>query len=412
MQPGEIRIEDFDYPLPDERIARYPLPERDQSKLLIYENGRISTGQYAGLADHLPANSLLLFNNTRVIQARLLFHTESGARVEIFCLEPGNKYSDITNAMLQKKEVIWKCLVGNAKKWKQGDLICTIQHKNLTVQLTATKIRQLNDHFEIYLRWDAPELSFAELLHIAGVIPLPPYLKRDAEPGDNDRYQTIYAQEEGSVAAPTAGLHFTEKVLQSLTAKDIRYDFLTLHVGAGTFKPVNAETMQEHEMHAEFIEIDSGFIARLLSESDRIRIAVGTTSLRTLESLYWLGVKVLIQPAIAPSALHLGQWEVYELQQYNLSTPEALQALNNWMKQHDLMRFATKTQLLIVPGYRFRMISGLITNFHQPRSTLLLLVAAIVGDDWKKIYTYALNNDFRFLSYGDGSLLWLKKNTD
>ncbi|HVZ24517.1 MAG TPA: S-adenosylmethionine:tRNA ribosyltransferase-isomerase [Sediminibacterium sp.] len=407
MEPKQTRIEDFDYPLPDERIARYPLPERDQSRLLVYRNGQITTDQYAGLARHLPANSLLIFNNTRVVAARLLFQNESGARIEIFCLEPGREYADITSAMLQKQRVTWKCLVGNAKKWKQEQLVCTIRYQDQTLQLTARKIAQLTDHFEVQLHWDAPELSFAELLQIAGLIPLPPYLKREAEPEDANRYQTIYAREEGSVAAPTAGLHFTEKLLQSLTDKNIRYDFLTLHVGAGTFKPVSAATMQDHDMHAEFIEIDTSFLERLTAEKNRIRIAVGTTSLRTLETLYWLGVKVHLQPDLAPGALTLAQWEVYELQQPDIPAEAAIRALQNWMQQHQLPRLATKTQLLIVPGYRFRMISALITNFHQPRSTLLLLVAAITGDDWRKIYTYALENNFRFLSYGDGSLLWL-----
>lgn len=408
MHPKELSIIDFTYELPDERIARYPLAERDQSKLLIYRNGQISETIYAELAVHIPANSLLVFNNTKVVEARLLFEKPNGGRIEIFCLEPHEQYGDITTAMLQKGKVWWKCLVGGAKKWKEGALISQIEkYDSSEITLTARKIEQYADAYLIELSWDDADMSFAELLHVAGVIPLPPYLNRAAEESDQERYQTIYAKHDGSVAAPTAGLHFTNSLFAKLTQKNIRHSFVTLHVGAGTFKPVKSATMQDHEMHAEFIDVSAAFIEQLLQETAGPVIAVGTTSLRTLESLYWLGVKTKLDPLISAEALTITQWEPYELAQYNFSAAEALTALLDWLQQNQADRLITKTQIIIAPGYTFRIIKGLITNFHQPQSTLLLLVAAITGDNWKKIYRYALDHQFRFLSYGDGSLLWL-----
>lgn len=408
MHPKELSIIDFTYELPDERIARYPLAERDQSKLLIYRNGQISETIYAELAAHIPANSLLVFNNTKVVEARLLFEKPNGGRIEIFCLEPHEQYGDITTAMLQKGKVWWKCLVGGAKKWKEGALISQIEkYDSSEITLTARKIEQYADAYLIELSWDDADMSFAELLHAAGVIPLPPYLNRAAEESDQERYQTIYAKYDGSVAAPTAGLHFTNSLFAKLTKKNIRHSFVTLHVGAGTFKPVKSATMQDHEMHAEFIDVSAAFIEQLLQETAGPVIAVGTTSLRTLESLYWLGVKTKLDPHISAEALTITQWEPYELAQYNFSAAEALTALLDWLQQNQAGRLITKTQIIIAPGYTFRIIKGLITNFHQPQSTLLLLVAAITGDNWKKIYQYALDHQFRFLSYGDGSLLWL-----
>jgi len=408
MHPKELSIIDFTYELPDERIARYPLAERDQSKLLIYRNGQISETIYAELAAHIPANSLLVFNNTKVVEARLLFEKPNGGRIEIFCLEPHEQYGDITTAMLQKGKVWWKCLVGGAKKWKEGALISQIEkYDSSEITLTARKIEQYADAYLIELSWDDADMSFAELLHAAGVIPLPPYLNRAAEESDQERYQTIYAKYDGSVAAPTAGLHFTNSLFAKLTKKNIRHSFVTLHVGAGTFKPVKSATMQDHEMHAEFIDVSAAFIEQLLQETAGPVIAVGTTSLRTLESLYWLGVKTKLDPHISAEALTIKQWEPYELAQYNFSAAEALTALLDWLQQNQADRLITKTQIIIAPGYTFRIIKGLITNFHQPQSTLLLLVAAITGDNWKKIYQYALDHQFRFLSYGDGSLLWL-----
>lgn len=408
MHPKELSIIDFTYDLPDERIARYPLAERDQSKLLIYSNGQITETIYAELAEQIPSNSLLVFNNTKVVEARLLFEKPNGGRIEIFCLEPHEQYGDITTAMLQKGKVWWKCLVGGAKKWKEGALISRIKKYDTDeITLTARKTEQYADAYLIELSWDDADMSFAELLHVAGVIPLPPYLNRAAEESDQERYQTIYAKHDGSVAAPTAGLHFTDSLFAKLTQKNIRHSFVTLHVGAGTFKPVKSATMQDHEMHAEFIDVSAAFIEQLLQQTAGPVIAVGTTSLRTIESLYWLGVKTKLDPSISTEALTITQWEPYELAQHNISAAEALGALLAWLQQNRTERLVTKTQIIIAPGYTFRIIKGLITNFHQPQSTLLLLVAAITGDNWKKIYQYALDHQFRFLSYGDGSLLWL-----
>ncbi len=408
MHPKELSIKDFTYDLPDERIARYPLPERDQSKLLIYRNGQIAESIYAELAEQLPTNSLLVFNNTKVVEARLLFEKPNGGKIEIFCLEPHEQYGDITNAMLQKGKVLWKCLVGGAKKWKEGALISRIKKYDTgEITLTARKMELYADAYLIELNWDDPAMSFAELLHVAGVIPLPPYLNRAAEASDQERYQTIYAKHDGSVAAPTAGLHFTDHLFTKLARKNIVHAFVTLHVGAGTFKPVKSETMQDHEMHAEFIDVSATFIEQLLQQITGPVIAVGTTSLRTLESLYWLGVKTKLDPDISTDALTITQWEPYELAQHNMAASEALRALLLWLQHNRTERLITKTQIIIAPGYTFRIIQGLITNFHQPQSTLLLLVAAITHDNWKNIYQYALDHEFRFLSYGDGSLLWL-----
>ena len=407
--PKNISIADYTYILPDERIAKYPLPERDQSKLLIYRNGEIKENIYANLANELPENSLLIFNNTKVVEARLLFEKPNGGKIEIFCLEPHEQYGDITTAMLQKEKVWWKCLVGGAKKWKEGSLISRIGRYDFAdITLTAQKIKQLSDSYIIELSWDDTSLSFAELLHLAGAIPLPPYLNRSPEESDKERYQTIYAIHDGSVAAPTAGLHFTDSLFKKLAAKNIQHDFVTLHVGAGTFKPVKTETMQEHEMHAEFIDVSKVFIKKLIQQLDQTIITVGTTSLRTIESLYWLGVKTKFNPSIDHNALHITQWEPYELSEKNIAVKDALELLLNWMDQQQMERLITKTQIIIAPGYQFKIIKALITNFHQPQSTLLLLVATITGDNWRKIYNYALENDFRFLSYGDGNLLWLQ----
>lgn len=408
MHPKELSIKDFTYELPGERIAKYPLANRDQSRLLIWKDQKITEDRYTNLADHLPKDSLLVFNNTKVVEARLLFEKPNGGKIEIFCLEPHEQYPDITTAMLQKGKVWWKCLVGGAKKWKEGTLILRIKKYDCAdIVLTAKKVEQLSDCYVIELSWDKPELSFAELLHIAGMIPLPPYLNRAAEEDDAERYQTIYARYDGSVAAPTAGLHFTGSLFEKLNRKNIQHDFVTLHVGAGTFKPVTSATMQEHEMHAEFIDVSSIFIENLEQHLSGNIIAVGTTSLRTIESLYWLGIKTIWNPSIEPNALTISQWDPYELTASDIPAAEALASLSLWLHKHGLQRLITKTQIIIAPGYSFRIIHALITNFHQPQSTLLLLVSAITGNDWKKIYSYALENDFRFLSYGDGSFLWI-----
>lgn len=408
MHPGSLSIKDYTYELPDDRIAKYPLLQRDQSKLLVWKKGTIHETCYVQIADEIPGNSLLVFNNTKVVEARLLFRKSSGGIIEIFCLEPGEQYTDITTAMLQKEKVSWKCLVGGAKKWKDGSLHLTIAQGDKNITLTAGKLDKRNDHYLVEISWDDPALSFAEVLHMAGAIPLPPYLNRAAEESDKERYQTIYARHDGSVAAPTAGLHFTETVFESLKAHGIGNAFVTLHVGAGTFQPVKSATMQAHEMHAEFIDVTRQCIEQIMQYLPGNIIAVGTTSCRTLESLYWLGCKVLADDTIQPEELHLRQWEAYEMKEKEVDTTTALRALLQWIDKYNCDRLLTKTQIIIAPGYRFRVIKGLVTNFHQPQSTLLLLVAAITGNDWRVIYDHALANGFRFLSYGDGALLWTR----
>jgi S-adenosylmethionine:tRNA ribosyltransferase-isomerase len=412
MHPKDISIQDFTYDLPEERIAKYPLEVRDQSKLLVWKAGQISESIYQHLHEQLPADSFLVCNNTKVVEARLLFQKATGGQIEIFCLEPDDRYSDITNAMLSRGEVYWRCLIGGAKKWKEGSLVLDVSYQGQTLTIHAKKVASLHDCFLIHFSWNQPKLSFAEVLHAAGSIPLPPYLNRATEASDAERYQTVYAQHDGSVAAPTAGLHFTERVLNNLATKNIHPAFVTLHVGAGTFKPVKAAKLEDHDMHAEWIDVEASLIQQLQQASGKI-IAVGTTSLRTIETLYWMGVKVLhhtTQKTITTISLDdlvMHQWDAYELPQ-DISRTAALQALLDWMQIHQTTRLMCKTQILIAPSYRIRMADALITNFHQPQSTLLLLISAVVGDAWKNIYQHALANNYRFLSYGDGSLLWCK----
>jgi S-adenosylmethionine:tRNA ribosyltransferase-isomerase len=405
IHPKNLSITDFSYHLPDEKIAKHPLPKRDESKLLVFKSGKISESQYKHLDEYLPSESLLIFNNTKVVEARLIFTKPTGGQIEIFCLEPHDQYADITTAMLQKGKVLWKCLVGGAKKWKEEPLIKVIKDGNNDLSIKAKKIEQKTDCFIIELSWNNEHLTLAEILHMSGLIPLPPYLNREAEEADKSTYQTIYAKHDGSVAAPTAGLHFTEELFKKLDDKNIHRDFVTLHVGAGTFKPVKAATMDEHEMHTEFIDVHIELIEHLLQHHTKPIIAVGTTSLRTIESLYWLGVKVNSEWSIVNETTpNLSQWDAYDLPQ-NISLADALTALVNWMKAKQVERLITKTQIIIAPGYQLQVAQGLVTNFHQPQSTLLLLIASIVGDNWKIIYDHALNNDYRFLSYGDGCLL-------
>ncbi len=406
IKPQNLSISDFTYILPDDRIAKFPLEERDNSKLLVYENGKITSSFYKNLDGFLPIDSLLFFNNTKVVEARLIFQKSTGAIIEIFCLEPGDEYADITTAMLQKGKVQWKCLVGGASKWKHGmKLEKVIEVNGNEIKLEASIINRLSDCFVIELSWQPEDMSFAEMLHLAGYIPLPPYLHRDADESDKTRYQTIYAAHDGSVAAPTAGLHFTEDVFKKLEAKGIVKSFVTLHVGAGTFKPVKSETLAEHDMHTEFIDVDINAIEQIIEYANKTIVAVGTTSLRTIESLYWMGLKTLIYKHISLEDFTIKQWEVYEIPT-NISAEIALRSLCKWMKKNNLTRLVSKTQILIAPGYELKIAKGIITNFHQPQSTLLLLIAAIVGDKWEDIYAYAMDNDFRFLSYGDGCLLW------
>lgn len=405
MDVRKLKIEDFTYQLPEDRIAWRPLEKRDASKLLVYREGKISEDSYGNISAYLPENSLLVFNNTKVVEARIIFRKPTGGAIEIFCLEPHAQYSDITAAMLQRGKVWWNCLVGGAGKWKHG----TILEKNIEtpagkLQLKAAIVERQADSFTIELSWQPETLTFAEVLHVAGLVPLPPYIKRNAEEADKERYQTIYAAQDGSVAAPTAGLHFTEDIFQSLAEKNIATAFVTLHVGAGTFKPVKAEQMEDHLMHTEFIDVSRELVEQLVNFYGNI-FCVGTTSLRTLESLYWMGVKIVQNPQIQQEELPIKQWEVYDDLPQGTDVVTALKALLDWMQAKQLQRLISQTQILIAPGYKVRMISGLVTNFHQPQSTLLLLVAALIGDDWKRVYGYALEKDFRFLSYGDGCLL-------
>jgi len=413
MNPGNLLIKDFTYDLAEDRIAKYPLPERDASKLLVYKDGKITEDVYKNLDRHLPANSLLVFNDTRVIEARLLFQKSTGGIIEIFCLEPHEQYSDITTAMNQHGKALWQCLVGGASKWKHGQILEKKISPSNEIILHARYVEKKIDCFVIEFSWNDDSLNFAEILHHAGVIPLPPYIKRAAERSDEERYQTIYAHHEGSVAAPTAGLHFTEHVFKTLQSKNIKTDFVTLHVSAGTFKPVKSETIGEHEMHAEFINVSRETIENIFQNLSENIILVGTTSLRTIESLYWLGVKLSTgneQLTMAQGeSIELSQWECYELEKMNVEPKRALETLIHLMQKENIGRLITKTQILIAPPYKTRIASALITNFHQPQSTLLLLIAALIKEDWRKVYDYALQHDFRFLSYGDGCLLWMQR---
>ena len=407
MNPKQLQIKDFTYTLPEERIAIYPLADRDASKLLIYKQGNISEDVYHNIALHLPEGAFLVLNDTRVMEARLLFQKPTGGNIEIFCLAPHTQYADITTAMFQKHRVWWNCLIGGASKWKRR----TVLEKKIAagkdnIILQASIAERSADNFTVEMHWEPGNLSFAEILHYAGVIPLPPYIKREADKKDAERYQTIYARQQGSVAAPTAGLHFTENIFQSLGKRHIEHDFVTLHIGAGTFKPVKSESMQDHIMHAEFIDVHYETIEKLLQNTGKV-FCVGTTSLRTVESLYWMGVKIKRDADITVDKLAITQWEVYEeLGAHKIPVHESLLAVLEWMEYRDMKRLLTQTQIIMAPGYDFNIISGLITNFHQPQSTLLLLIAALIGDDWKKVYSYALENNFRFLSYGDGCLLF------
>jgi S-adenosylmethionine:tRNA ribosyltransferase-isomerase len=399
--PRSISVEAFDYELPPAQIALYPLPIRDQSSLLVYKKGEISDRKYYELPECLPNESWLVFNQTKVVPARLIFEKESGGLIEIFCLAPEQSWGDMSLAIQSNSPVQMQCLVGGASKWKAG-LVLKKQLDDIT--LYASIVRKEEEHFIIEFNWEAPLHSFASILLRFGQVPLPPYLKRKTEKEDLERYQTVYAAKEGSVAAPTAGLHFTPALLEKLQQQPIEIDQLTLHVGAGTFKPVKAARIEEHAMHAEWIEVELAFLQRWLQRIDKPLIAVGTTSLRTLESLYWIGLKMMRKEFVTiPS---LSQWECYELEEHSVPLKEVLVSLINWLQKNKQTKLLTQTSLLIGPGYQFKTAIGLLTNFHQPKSTLLLLVAAFIGDDWKKVYAHALQHNYRMLSYGDGSLLW------
>lgn len=399
----QIRIEEYDYPLPDERIAKFPLAKRDESKLLLYKDGQVSESVFKHIADYLPAGSLLVYNNTRVIQARLLFQKVTGARIEVFCLEPAEPH-DYALIFQQTERCSWICLVGNLKKWKDGLLTKKVAIQGEEVILSAEKKESHGDSHRIEFTWNNPKYTFADLLDAAGVLPIPPYLHRETEKSDLVTYQTVYSKIKGSVAAPTAGLHFTPEVLADVDAHGIGREEVTLHVGAGTFKPVKSETIEGHEMHTEFISVRRSSIERIQKNLGKI-IAVGTTSVRTLESLYYIGVKLTSHPDATSEELVVNQWMPYEAENNRIPVAEALQHILDYLDRHQADKLVTATQIIIAPGYEFKIVRGIITNFHQPKSTLLLLISAFVKGNWRTIYDYALSHDFRFLSYGDSSLL-------
>ena len=405
-----ITIEDYNYPLPDERIAKYPLSERDASKLLVLKDNEIHSSHFRNIVDFLPKDSLLVFNETKVVRARLQFVKESGAAIEIFCLEPITGNGDYQLAFSSQSPSEWKCLVGNSRRWKSDKLSLDVnvrQQDNKTTRqqakLYAERIDKNDNYSVISFSWEPAELSFAEVLEAAGEIPLPPYLHREAELSDRERYQTVFAKYEGSVAAPTAGLHFTNELIQNLKDNDISFEEVTLHVGAGTFRPVSSETIGEHEMHSETIVVKKSCIENLIENSNKTIIPVGTTSMRTIESLYWLGL-MLMEEGMDERQLHLNQWFPYKERESLPSAKESLSSIVKYMEMHNMSDFHASTALMIAPSCRINVAKALITNFHQPKSTLLLLVSALIGEKWKEVYQYALDNDFRFLSYGDSCL--------
>ena len=394
-----IKISDFTYDLPESKIAKYPLAERDQSKLLVWRNGVITESVFRNCADFIPENTQLIFNNTRVIHARMFFRKDTGSKIEIFCLEPVEP-RDYQIAFQEKKKVVWKCMVGNSKKWKNAILSRKIEILGEKIILQAEKTAQFENTFHIKFNWDKP-FTFAEIIEHTGILPIPPYLNRETEDADEKTYQTVYAKIDGSVAAPTAGLHFTDSVLNELLSKKISTKEITLHVGAGTFQPVKAETICEHIMHRELVIFPKSIIEDFITHSGKI-IAIGTTSVRSLESLYWLGLQLennsfnLKNPEVL-------QWEPYE-NEAKISIKKAFQNIVDFLNKSGQETIQFSTQIIILPGYNFKVIGGMFTNFHQPQSTLLLLIAAFLGNDWKNVYDFALDNNFRFLSYGDSNL--------
>ena len=426
-----MKMAEFDYDLPDERIAYTPAGNRSDSKLLVWDQAIKAEAQYKDIANYIPNGHSLFFNNSKVIAARILFDKSNSItdlermpsiyakkmidpdsstnskqhKIEIFCLEPTTAFTPVQLAMQATNKVSWKCLVGGAKKWKTEFLQKELFYDDIKIILSAKKISQEEGYFIIEFSWDHPSIVFSEIIALVGQIPLPPYIQRAANETDKDRYQTTYATTEGSVAAPTAGLHFDAHVFKALAAKGIEKKFITLHVGAGTFLPVKVDDFQDHLMHSEFIDVDLQTIEYLATTSDNI-IAVGTTSLRTLESLYWLAIKIMQTPEMDINEINLLQWDAYTLEDKNYSINEAMQFLKDWMIQKKLTTLFATTQLMVKPGYQFKICKGLITNFHQPKSTLLLIIAAIAGEEWKTVYQHALANEYRFLSYGDGCLFW------
>lgn len=399
--PRQIHIKDFTYDLPDNRIAKYPLDKRDSSQLLVYKNQEITDSRFFSIIDFLPADSLMIFNNTKVIQARMYFQKSTGAQIEIFCLDPYLPHD--YNLIFQTTEKCsWHCMIGNLKKWKEGELTKKVIIDGEVLLITATKKHTAGNTHIVEFSWDNNRFAFADILDVCGELPIPPYLNRDTEEKDKATYQTVYSKIKGSVAAPTAGLHFTEEVFSNLKVKGITTDEVTLHVGAGTFKPVKSELINDHEMHSEFISVRRETIENLLSHEGNI-IAVGTTSVRTLESLYHLGASLETDPD--PEEMKVNQWQPYNPARKDITKEKALQNLLDYLDRHSLKVLLADTQIIIAPGYEFKIVTGIVTNFHQPQSTLLLLVSAFVRGDWKTIYNHALTHDYRFLSYGDSSLL-------
>ncbi|MSP70069.1 MAG: S-adenosylmethionine:tRNA ribosyltransferase-isomerase [Bacteroidetes bacterium] len=406
FHPKHLSIKNFTYELPEEQIAKYPLADRDSSKLLVYKNSEIYEKTFRDIVVELPEKTLLVFNTTRVIRARLLMERKSGARVEVFCTDVADNSVDFVNLLQKDKEVELCAFIGNGKRWKADEeLIGNLEIQGTPVRLIAKRLRVINDQSVIKLTWTPSAYTLAEILDAFGKIPLPPYLNREEEKIDADRYQTVYAKHNGSVAAPTAGLHFTNHVLEKLKLKINKFAEVTLHVGAGTFKPVKADTMDGHAMHREQIIVSRELVEQILEQKTDAIVAVGTTAMRTLESLYWFGKQIITQPGSHFDSLFVSQWEPYE-QSPDIPAPVALRAILDWMLENKLSEVKGYTQILIAPGYSFKIVSGLITNFHQPQSTLLLLVSAFIGTDCERVYQFALKSNFRFLSYGDSSLLW------
>ena len=410
MNPRHIHISDYNYPLPDERIAKFPLAQRDHSKLLVFENGDISEDIFYNITGHLPKGALMVFNNTKVIQARMHFRKETGALIEVFLLEPAEP-ADYELMFQTNGKCAWHCLVGNLKKWKEGQLSRSFDVNGKTVTLSVERLHEERTSHWVEFRWDNPDVSFAEILDAAGELPIPPYLNRDTQESDKTTYQTVYSKIKGSVAAPTAGLHFTDKVLADIDAHGIDREELTLHVGAGTFKPVKSEEIEGHEMHTEYICVNKKTIDKLIAHGGKA-IAVGTTSVRTLESLYYMGVKLHDNPNLTEEQLHVGQWEPYDYAKRlaaegtsPLDTIDALREISDYLDRNSRKALHSSTQIIIAPGFEYHIVDILVTNFHQPQSTLLLLVSAFVKGEWRRIYDYALAHDFRFLSYGDSCLI-------
>lgn len=405
QDPKHIKIQDFNYDLPDKRIAKFPLPVRDQSKLLLYQHGKVSEDIFTSLPSYIDRGELMVFNNTKVIQARIHFRKETGALIEVFCLEPIEP-ADYALNFQQTEHAAWLCLIGNLKKWKGEVLKREMIVKGRLITLTAERREAVGTSHWVDFHWNNKKVTFADILEVFGELPIPPYLNRETQESDKVTYQTVYSKIKGSVAAPTAGLHFTQRVLDTLKEKGVDMEELTLHVGAGTFKPVKSEEIEGHEMHTEWISVSKSTIESLIRHGGKA-IAVGTTSVRTLESLYHMGVTLILYPDASDEQLKVKQWQPYELpaKAKGISSVDALQALLDYMNLHELDTLHSSTQIIIAPGYQYQVVKAMVTNFHQPQSTLLLLVSAFVQGDWHKIYDYALSHNFRFLSYGDSSLI-------